>query len=362
MTPDASKSPIPLADYYEAKPLSVLVKELSVPGLTNERHRDQVNKLVINLVIQYIAEYIGAPMAGIEEIQTKAEQLLQQEKGARGKGAEYMINILERLMTGDQELDNGDNSFANECLFDIHSTSAILKEIIFASAFDKKSSDFVGLDLGTGSGILMIGQYIAAQRARMHRVTLLGLERQKKSVDNAMRVLGRAELHAQVDIAQADIRRRDVMGVFEGMPLSSFVSETFSTQMAEMHVKDGRLRIPDSHDNRIALMTQDIGDPFPRVLENTVNGRPRFIRDVMEGKTAMFPDIVNGNFAPSLKSTKLRMTTGLEPKRHVPISRIGSEFERFEALAPEQKRFPPVDAGKEVDELMSKLLQEIGNG
>ena len=61
-------------------------------------------------------------------------------------------------------------------LGDVSSTSAIVKSIILQNLDVGKSAEFYGIDIGTGSGILALAQYILARRNGARSIRIDGLE------------------------------------------------------------------------------------------------------------------------------------------------------------------------------------------
>ncbi len=325
-------------NYSTPEPLANIVKELSNPGLSQEQHRDDVNRLVMNFVMKFIAEFLDAPGMAIDELRLHAESIVGSEKDKRGRGIEAVKRMIQHQLERKSGLEYQDDSFPIECILDVQATAAIVKEIIFNDRFEKRQ-DFVGLDLGSGSGILSLAAYITSQRARIQRVLIMGMDRQQKALNKSQEMFRKVAPRATFQTIPADIRRPDIMTLFEGLPLSSWISETISTGTVQIRIQDNDVCVPRSEAAQFAIMLDSLHDPYVEVLANTVRGRRHFIDDVKKGRTAMFPDLANGLYAPNPKDPRITLRTGTA-KTAIPLQNIGQEFSEFEDFGSHHKRFP----------------------
>jgi len=231
---------------------------------------------------------------------------------------------------GCSPVDEGDDVMARQSLADLRATAAIVREVIFNNRF-ARGRDFIGADFGSGSSILMLASMIAALRSEAKKIFVVGFDISKKAIEGAKRCLDGIIPDSFWRINQADILNPDLVGIFRGMSLNHWVSETFSDNTPAMKVEGDGLAVFDGGDPRDlgkSLVLNQHADPFPQVLINTVQGRPGFFEDVRGGKTAMFPDIVNGQYIPDFSRSLLSLRTGTELYR--PLHEVGREFSEFE--------------------------------
>ena len=78
-------------------------------------------------------------------------------------------------------------------------------------------------------------------------------------------------------------------------------------------------------------------DPFVEVLKKTIDADPDFLENVKSGKTAMFPDMVNGLYSPDGNRSKITLRTGLG--KPLELERLGQEFEAYEDLGSKHRRW-----------------------
>jgi hypothetical protein len=79
-------------------------------------------------------------------------------------------------------------------------------------------------------------------------------------------------------------------------------------------------------------------DPYVEALRISMDELPRFRQKVEEGKTAMFPNIFNGNYAPNSGGSTLRLETSLRSDPVI-LERTSEEFEAYEDLGLPDKRW-----------------------
>lgn len=343
----------PFESYYLDRPLRNLVDELSDRNLDVDRHREEVNQRVMSLVIQYLGTYLQVPSRDPREIghasqSKKAEMKRQRTATGTNEGL-----ILKALMGIPQTGEVREDFPGLDCLMDTASTAALFKEVAFNRDFHTNWGQYVGIDLGSGTGILTLASVIAGRRSRVNGFTL-GLDREAKSVARATEVLSRLVGRQEVQLQAVDIRTpRLVEQLFQGLPLSFWISETIQDLTPEIEIANGRLRYRGNmSDPAFAAWVQfhNLVDPFCEVLGNTIQGRPSFTRDVQNGVTAMFPDAINKTYVPGgQRGGQLKLKTSPQPDRYRRLPTIGEEFASYEqpvsvsSTDPRWMRFPPRD-------------------
>ncbi len=336
-----------LEKVFSRDPLTKIVDYLSDPTLSHEKHRDDVNRLVLNLVVKYLGEYLQVQGGGFSEFMDKLIRKLLEVKRSGHSADAVMGAAIAAGLGGDLCMVMDNDNMGVECLTDSSASAAIVKEIIFNGNFEK-GREFIGIDAGSGTGILLMAIIIAAKRARIQQIIGLGFEKEKPAVERSNRVLSMLRRNnVDFKVQRADVLRKGLFESFEGLPLNFWVSETFSNVTPQLSVSDTTVRIVGDEGTQMAARGQAILDPFHYVLRATVEERPSFVRDVKSNRTAMFPDIVKGDFVPGDRSdARIRLATGTK-KEHVPLQHIGDEFSNYGELIPglSQKmggmRFPP---------------------
>jgi len=79
-------------------------------------------------------------------------------------------------------------------------------------------------------------------------------------------------------------------------------------------------------------------DPFVDVLRISMEELIDFRERVVSGKTAMFPDIVNGLYRPDRGRSTLALPTSSNPNPVI-LERTAAEFEDYEGLGLAEKRW-----------------------
>lgn len=325
--------------YYQDRPLRSLVDELSDARLNVEHHREKVNALVMSLVIQYLGESLKAPTRDPREIGQRSRWRKEEMKAKRIQENSAQ-RILVRALSGDVDAGRtNDDTPGLDCLMDTATTAALFKEVAFEDRFEKRGQ-FVGVDLGSGTGILTLATAIAGRRSGASQPFTVALEREEASVRRSTEILSKVLMPGEVMMQAVDIRSQGLMGaLFQGLPLSLWVSETIQDLTPAMQIRGGRLVYTDSSDDIHALAMQVLNavtEPYFDVLANTMEERRSFAGDVQRGVTAMFPDLVNGAFVPDgKKGATLKLRTGLSPESRTRLPRLGAEFASYEQPVPE---------------------------
>jgi hypothetical protein len=303
------------SEYYTSRPIQDDVAELSDPALELEQAIEAVNTLVMNVVMKYTALYFGAKSAKISDISEAVSRMLRY-------GESGPITETDSL----------------RCIADTQSTAALVKEIIFNTRF-KTDEAYLGMDLGSGSGILTLASVIAGRRRRVKAFTL-GVEIHRGACSNSRSAL-RKTLGNETEwaISNDDAVTCDEWKRFPGSP-SQWISETFSRTTRPLRVKNGKVVYGDSRAMRDPRLREAFEwldakkatiDPFTHLLEKTLKANPDFESDVRKGKTAMFPDVINGLFVTSPKGARLKLETS-NVAVHQSLPQIGSEFSDYEVL------------------------------
>lgn len=239
----------------------------------------EVNKFVASAVLKYVQLYFGA-----RDIHGWLQRLIDRlEKW--GGGFDLIWNPVNE-------------AYALECLGDISTTSAIVKEIIFEDGYDKKE-DFRSCDLGAGTGVLSMWAYISALRKRFMQGDIYLVDHEGVSVQKGGAVLREiVDASFAVKTIVGDIRKPEVLANIGRQKILFWISETISHMTPDFSIdsQTGEVVISPEHAFNYDIIS-DI-DPFPQVVWNILSHNPRLEQDVKEGKVALFPDYVNGLYIP----------------------------------------------------------------
>ncbi|MBN2096219.1 hypothetical protein JW752_02350 [Candidatus Peregrinibacteria bacterium] len=319
----------PLEDYFNDRPIQSDVDALSDPKLDFEADRTEVNELVMNLAIKYLAAYLEVAPADIAVMRGKIHRAIARRKSSQA-------NPLIVQQYGVDMAGEGSDDFPVRCLADSRQTAAIFKEIAFADRF-KANGRFVGVDWGSGTGILTLAMAIAARRQRISERLSIGVDLRERAVRHSRRVLKFALDSNETQIICSNILKSRILpDLLKKHPLHFWVSETISrtTPPIDFERRDFGFT-PREIMYRDKYEASD--DPFPEFLGQTMNAMPDFLGRVRRGEIAMFPDIANRLYYPHKEHSLLTLKTGL--KTALRLEDVGREFKDYEDLGESWKRW-----------------------
>lgn len=344
----------PLAKYYTPDvPIQRDIHALSDPWLDVNADRADVNELVLNIVIKYLAEYLGLPQQDIEKIKAGVEVAMSPDK------LEALSVIANSFLAMDGVDIPADELLASGCLCDIRSTAALFKEIAFHQRYNDRQT-FVSMDLGSGSGILMIASIVAARRRGIRESIHIGFDTQIEAVRNSRWALMNTVMGEGVEIIVecGDVLRPDLWKIFNTSSLSHWISETISHTTPKMRITDnGDIEYFDDLKARIDMRVNRLSDPFVGVVANTVLNRGSFFRDVRDGRTAMFPDLINGRLQLDRQRTRLALETALDTEPKL-LHEVGEEFDDYEDFGIKGRWGDPSDLNM-LEEKLNSLIRDI---
>jgi hypothetical protein len=333
---------IKLEEYYVNRPIQDDIVALSSKSLSCEYDRKKVNELILNFIIKYLAEYLEILETNILKVRQQINETIQMAYTASKTPDSYIANVYAEMCNGHQ----GSDFYPLMCVADLRATAAIVKEIIFNDRFESEGR-FVGLDFGSGTGILTAAMVIAAKRRQIDKILCVGVEMNSIAAMKSRRVLEKLFGEEQVAIAWGDITKPEMFdkmpqntkilseaGWTKKDPIQYWISETFSTGTPPLDTNLYRhnMSAAEIMFDEWKMDEQENVDPFPHIYWNSRNNLKLLKKNVKRGKTAMFPDPINGHFKPNMKRSALRLMTGLEPHRRLMLKNIGSEFYEYEDL------------------------------
>lgn len=127
------------------------------------------------------------------------------------------------------------HGFALCMLADLPKSAHILRQILTAPLSPRAGAPFLGLDIGTGTGVLMLAMHVAARRAGFAAPRTIGIERDK-AVRDRTDALARA-----LGVGQAilgDAKRPETYAALPGGPLSFVCNETLPSLGRRMWRED----------------------------------------------------------------------------------------------------------------------------
>lgn len=206
---EPSAEPVVTPSCYRTGSLLDLLASLSRPDTPVD------GAVLASLCLKYSFAYLYpescADAVPLEDVTQLAGQFVRRRGGSRGlRGRDQLRRLL---------LHHG---FALQMLFDIPKTAHLLATLLQIPA-GVRHEFFLGLDLGAGTGILLLGQYLRAKRLGYDAPCLLGVEHLSHVATRANTVLARLGIGR---VVQADATQP---GVYSGVPpgpLSCVTNET----------------------------------------------------------------------------------------------------------------------------------------
>lgn len=342
-------------DYYQPEiPVQSDIDELSDPRLDFDQDREKTNRLVLNLVIKFIATYLEVDPRNLSELKSKVTDASKTTPDELIKIITGMTMRMDHKCLEASPVD----ALAIHSLLDLRTTAAIVKEIIFNQCFENDGKNFIGVDLGSGTGILTLATVIAGRRKRLRDILVLGIEIAPNLVRQSRRTL-ESILHGQNchKIENLDATNPGMWSVLDGLPLHFWVSETIADSTPPLTLLPyGRIGLGRGIRTVVSLLANIGHDSFAQILDSTMRGRPNFVEDVIYDRTAMFPDLINGNYRPNFEQSDLCLRTGLEPSINLPLSSAGKEFEDYEDFNTDRRWIPDTDD----EEQKTAALENLG--
>jgi hypothetical protein len=329
-----------LEEFWTKSPLKEDVKALSNPNLHHDHSREKVNGLVLNAVIKYLALYLEIASDDIGAIRDQVAAALQRKTKMLydedpKEGVQY-----DACHKGPAP---GNDGFGIQCAADIRRTAAIFKEIAFGGNF-VDNGRFLGLELGSGTGVMMLAMSVAATRRKIKDFYCVGIEKSSMAAKRSQEALDQAVGRNHVSVLCKDVRDEGVLSSLFKNPIHYWVSETISvnTPKIDMQYRDFGL----SEDQKLIRRLEMTTDPFVEALRISMDELPLFKSYVRSNGTAMFPDVINGLYKPDSGRSTLVLKTSPNPNPVI-LERTAEEFETYEDFDVPDKRWEsPEDVEK----------------
>ncbi|GAB0174999.1 MAG: hypothetical protein HHAS10_08780 [Candidatus Altimarinota bacterium] len=221
-------------------------------------------------------------------------------------------------------------------LLDIPSTVAIMQDII-SGIETTEGSHFHGWDIGAGSGILGLAQFIGAQRQGKRNIDIKGFEigpLSQRMADRAYKALGIGEVHL------SDTRDPDT---YSGLILPSYISnENLPTSGVPFSHHENGITLEEAFLTNIDALSERYGS-------TQVSQVPQFPRGLEWGNTG--DSVVKRSFSSDLYGIsimgRLAKISGLPRDRYIYPSGIFVD----------NKWVPLYEVGNKFHQYMSKVFQ-----
>ena len=327
--------------YYTERPISDDIRDLSDPGLSYEADRSEVNELILNTIIKYLAVYLEIAETDIYKIRTSIFRLIEESKRDDHSFNPYLSGQAVENIWG---MKPGVDYFPLSCAGDIRRTAAIFKEIAFNDRF-KADGKFRGVDLGSGIGVLTLAMVIAAQRKGIKDIMCIGVDVRERAAVKSRKAL-KSTIGEKAKVIHADLLKDSLLqNIIRGLKPNYWVSETISST-AEYSTPELDFQKPDfglSDPEKIRRRKERHHDPFVEFVSETVQAMPDFLDKVQRKEIAMFPDIANGLYVPNKQNSIMHLLTG--PTRPLLLHHTGEEFKYYEDLV-NVSRWPEISVSE----------------
>lgn len=161
----ALAAPLLAPDGYSDRPLACEIDRLRDPA------RPVADADLVRLLAKYAHAYVhdsAAQALPLDELTLLFDQFHNRRRGCESlDGRDELRHRLLRL------------SFALTMVADLPKSARIVREILHTPLAPGQGGPFLGLDIGTGTGILMLAMHLAAHRAGYGAIRLVGVERDR---------------------------------------------------------------------------------------------------------------------------------------------------------------------------------------
>jgi len=214
-------------------------------------------------------------------------------------------------------------SYALRMLADVPKSAHILRSIIGKKlSSEEHDGEFVGLDIGSGTGVLMIGQYIQARRNGFRRIESWGIENDLFLGERTFSFC--RDLRVGI-IVPVDAKRPEAYSVVAGKKPVSVANETISAMSSDLGTED----------------FMSINKMLFRVLRGNLKDAHFFPEGLIvyarEQNVSVLLSKSNAFLGPKeYRSMHLYPQGLIIEEQIVPLHSIGEEFQKF---FPEQSRW-----------------------
>ncbi len=231
---------------------------------------------------------------------------------------------------------------SKQSLGDLNQTSAIVKEIIFAPEKFNNSDTHLTVDLGSGSGILLLAGMIAGTRNKIQNVLGYGVDSSTRAVKKSQKIFQEKIFPGQSHkyfILNKNIIQPDVHFMYTNKA-DYILSETITLNTPPfMFLDNGDLTLTkhaeiDEMHAHLGFQAQIHNEPYFAGLIMASHFDPDFIKKVRTGVIHLFPNIIDESYIPTGHRGKMKLKPGLHPEKHLDLREIGQEFDQISTGLP----------------------------
>lgn len=311
-----------LEELWTKSSLEEDVKVLSNPNVRHDYGRGKVDELVMNTVAKYLARYLDLASHDVSGFRDQVKGILER-KDRMAFEFDQKEGIQYDAVYGKPT--PGNDAYPIRCAADLHRTAAVFKEVAFGGNF-VNNGRFIGLDLGSGTGVLTLAMAVAAARRKIKDFYCVGFERSGMAAKRSQETLESVVGKDHVAVFCRDVRDRNNYSELFKKPIHYWVSETISINTPRLDLRRRNFGL----DGDMALLRRiDQGsDPFVEALRVSMDELPLFKPYVLKRATAMFPDILNGLYRPDRGRSTLALQTA-SSQNPVILEQVGRDFEGY---------------------------------
>lgn len=306
-----------LTEYYSQQ--SSIQDDIDWLIWIDEKKKEEINILILNIVLKYITLYLDIKETHIELIKDRVHELLAIEN------VDLSMSHWELLFKKTTD------RFWITCLLDIRQTSAIFKEIALDNNYIIDDG-FKWLDLWSWTWILTLAMGISWLRKWAKNGQIYYIDQSVNWINKSTQILQNLWLPYDFSWKIWDILDKKMYIDIPLDSLSYLVSETIwnTTPSFSIDPEDWELIFFSMFDK---IMEKEFlkWDPFPSVVSTLTNLSPTLYQKIKNMKTWMFPNFLTKRFVPDDSNSKLLLRTWTSWKLEL-LKYAWKEFDSFQDL------------------------------
>lgn len=271
-----------------------------------DRTRPISTELVMNILVKYFHAYVHSGsyrrILSLKDITMVFDQFAHRRRGCK--------SLLEQRRLRQWLVQH---SFALCMLADLPKTASIFAAIAgmhFPDSIDRQQ--YTGLDIGTGSGILLLAAFVQAKRNNFRKVNLVGIERDPYVQKRTARMCCTLEIG---EIILGDAKTTDVYAPLRQKPVTFVANETIPGIRQELWCED------------FVMINETMFRTLGPLLEETFFfPEGLLVMDRDRGVYTMLNKMNQYHQAPNLDLAAMSAQALLIDDRVVPLNKVGDEY------------------------------------